>query len=309
MTAEEIINALKGNGELATAVVSGIQETEQVQTLINNSNKKYWDENIGNEVAKIYSGIDEDIFSVLGVRKESNKKTYEFLKDILSEYKKVKEKSPNDPKVNELQSKIDELQAKVTELTPYVAMYTSAQEGFSKEKETLTAEIEKLRMNEQNSVILSDLNMGLSSLKFNPSIPQEAVEAMKTKVIEEIKQTAKVVDGKVVYYKADGTPWLDANNLQNPITASGIFADKLKPILDTKPSGGGANPTGTGVKKGEGGSLKVVLDPTKFNSKTSFMEHFNEVMTSNGIEMYSKDYDEAFASASKEHDYDNMSRM
>ena len=309
MTAEEIINALKGNSELATAVVSGIQETEQVQTLINNSNKKYWDENIGNEVAKIYSGIDEDIFTVLGVRKDSNKKTYEFLKEVLNEYKKVKEKSPNDPKVSELQGKIDELQAKVTELTPYVALYQSAQEGFGKEKETLLSEIDKLKAESQNSVILSDLNMGLSSLKFNPSIPAEAVEAMKTKVIEEIKQTAKVVDGKVVYYKADGTPWLDANNLQNPITATGIFAEKLKPILETVPSGGGANPTKTGVRKGEGGSLTVVLDPTKFNTKTTFLSHFDEVMKSNGVELYSKEYDEAFASASKEHNYDDLNRV
>jgi hypothetical protein len=313
MTTEEIIALMNGDEKLRIGIVNAIPTFKEGETLLNNFAKQHFEKNIGEEISKIYNNLDEDVFKVLGVRKPAEMKTYEFIKQQLSDLKAKSEDGGKnkDEKVKELENQLKELQAKAEKAGDYEKKYMETQSALQHTKEEYENKIKGLETQAFESAILADLNTGRSGLNFDPKLPKDVIDTYVNTHVESIKKHAKLVDGKVVYYKEDGTPWLDANNMMNPITASGIFAEKLKPILASNSGGGGGAPrTGkTGIETGEGGKpKKVILDTEKFNSKTTFLKHFEEVAKEHAIEVGSKEFQELLNESSKEHKYLELPR-
>jgi hypothetical protein len=241
MTTEEIIALMNGDEKLRIGIVNAIPTFTEGETLLNNFAKQHFEKNIGEEISKIYNNLDEDVFKVLGVRKPAEMKTYEFIKQQLSDLKAKSEDGGKnkDEKVKELENQLKELQAKAEKAGDYEKKYMETQSALQHTKEEYENKIKGLETQAFESAILADLNTGRSGLNFDPKLPKDVIDTYVNTHVESIKKHAKLVDGKVVYYKEDGTPWLDANNMMNPITASGIFAEKLKPILASNSGGGG----------------------------------------------------------------------
>ena len=161
-------------------------------------------------------------------------------------------------------------------------------------------------------MVAVDLEKGLAGLKFNPNVPESALNILKDKIREDILKTAKVEDGKVVYYNEDGTP--KTNGIYKPITAKEIYEAELKDVILTTSGGGGADKdskTGNITITGEGDSAKkrIDLDPTKFSTKLEFSNHIEEQLLANGIERNSDEWHSITQTAREEYGVDKMSRV
>ena len=293
MTIEEIKTALKENKELAKDLVLLVPELEEGKTLLSNHAKAHFDANIGSKVAEIYTNIDNDIFETLGIRKKAEQKTYDFLKtDIFSDLKKLKASSLSDDekakKIKELEETNKTLLEKSTNSEFWHKTHEEAVKVWKDKENEYETKLKTINSKVVESAVNTDLTMGLSGLKFNANIPKEAVDAMINNVKSEIIKSAKIDEnGKVIYQKPDGTPWLGKDYTQ--ISAQGIFAEKLSSIIDTESKGGGGAPTKgkssieiTG--EGDKSVKKLVLDVEKFNSKISFADEVEKTLISNGIE-------------------------
>lgn len=313
LTIEQIQEAFTQNADLQKQVLLNVVETNEGKELLNNFAKKHFDENIGSKVSEIYNNIDNDIFETLGVRKDPNQKTYDFLKTTLSDYKKIKESqnTDKDKVINELKDKLKTLETSSTNGEFWHKTHQEAVSKFEQEKQTLSQKIQELENANLSNLVNNDLSMGLAGLKFNPSIPETAIQALTTTIKADVMKHAKIVDGKVVYHNQDGNPWLD--NEYKPISAKSIFAEKLKDVLD-KPTGGGSAPKGKVGQivtiEGNDGSKKAVLDTAKFRTQVEFFNHLDEVLVKeNGIAKNSPEYAKLRDTAYTEYKVSEMNRV
>lgn len=314
MTLEELKKLFAEQPTVFTEVLKHIVTTEEGKTLLDNHAKQYAEKVIGEKTSEIYNGIDKDILEILGVNKPADKKTYDFVKELVTELKTLKEKKAGGEGTTEDAKKVVELQAQLDEIKKanWEGKYNGLVTETAKKIEGFTAKITELETGNLSSLVNIDLATGLSSIKFNPNIPKEAIDAMTGVVKDKILKTSKVVDGKVVYYKEDGTPYL--NELFKPITAEEIFKTELKSVVVGNVAGGGANPNeekGKIITVGEGDTAtkKVTLDPTKFNTKLTFATHIEEVLTSNGVEKNSEEWHKLTQEARKDYEVDKMERI
>ena len=190
--------------------------------------------------------------------------------------------------------------------------YQTFQE-WQKEKTELTETIKNKEKEYFEAQVLADLNSGLSSLKIKEGIPKEAVDAMIKVHREEILKNAKLVDGKVVYHKQDGSPLL--NKEYKPVSAADIWSEKLGSLIDTdnhtQTKGGAASTnfeSGQIIKTGEGDNAtqKLVLDKSKFSTKVEFQKLAESVLRKKGIPVGSKDYEDLLLTAYKEYEVDAL---
>ena len=128
---------------------------------------------------------------------------------------------------------------------------------------------------------------------------------------EEILKNAKLVDGKVVYHKPDGSPLL--NKEYKPITSEEIWKEKLGALIDndTRTKGGSADTnfeSGKIIRTGEGDNAtqKLVLDKSKFSTKVEFQKLAESVLRKKGIPVGSKDYEDLLLTAYKEYEVDAL---
>lgn len=313
LTIEQIKEAFTQNADLQKQVLLDVVETTEGKELLNNFAKKHFDENIGSKVSEIYNNIDNDIFETLGVRKDPNQKTYDFLKTTLTDYKKIKESqnTDKDKEINDLKEKLKTLETSTNNGEFWHKTHQEAVSKFEQEKKTLSQKIQELENANLSNLVNNDLSMGLTGLKFSPNVPESAIQALTNSIKSDVMKQAKIVDGKVVYHKEDGNPWLD--NEYKPISAKSIFAEKLKDVLD-KPAGGGGAPTGKVGKiitiEGNDGSKKVVLDATKFGTQVEFFNHLDEVLVKeNGVAKNSPEYAKLRDTAYAEYKVSEMKRV
>jgi hypothetical protein len=310
MTWEEILKAMKADTAIQKEVIKFIITTEDGKEVLENHAKQYSEKAIGEKVSEIYNGIDAITTEVLGASKAKDKKTSEHIKDLLTELKTLKEKKGGDNPEGDAK-KVKDLEAELAKAKDWETKYNGLTQETAAKIEGYTKQIDELKNGNTESIVGNDLVLGFSSLKFNPLIPKEAIDAMAEKVKGGIMKNAKIVDGKPVYYKEDGTPYL--NEVYKPITANEIYASELKAVLATGAAGGGGAETEKGkivtIKDGDKEAKKVVLDPSKFNTKLTFAQHIEEVLIENGVENNSKEWHEIVQSARTEYEVDKMDRV
>ena len=315
MTLEELKKLFGEQPALFTEVLGHIATTEEGKELLNNYAKTQTDKAIGEKTSEIYNGIDKDINDVLGVQKPTDKKTYEFVKELVSELKDLRankgkgsgDEGKDATRITELETQLNAIKTANWE-GKYNALVTET----STKIEGFTNKIKELETGNTSSLVNIELATGLSTLKFNPNIPKEAIDAMTSVVKDKVTKTAKVVDGKVVYYKEDGTPYL--NELYKPITAEEIFKTELKAVISgSNVGGGGADTTEKGkivtIGEGDTAKKKVALDPSKFNTKLAFANHIEEVLIENGVERNSTEWHGIVQDARTEYGVDKMDRV
>lgn len=315
ITLETVSEAIKTNPELANGLLLQLVETEKGKDLLAKSAKAHFDANIGSKVSEIYNSIDNDIFEVLGVRKQPEVKTYDFLKSNLAELKKLKETVGSDDKIQKistLENEIKKLKEVSTSDEFWKKSHTEAVLKFENDKKEYQAKIAELEKGNTLNLVNNDLSMGLAGLEFNPNIPKNAIDALTSTIKESILKNSKIEEGKVVYLKEDGTPWLDSG--YNPITSKGIFAEKLKDVLNMTPNGGGSAPTGTkgeiiSVTSGDAVTKKVVLDKTQFSTKTEFFNVLEKTLFDKGITKDNKEFAELRDNAYAEYEVEKLERV
>lgn len=314
MTIEEIRAVLEANEALRTQLIEDVRETPEVKELMNNHAKAYFDANIGSKVSEIYNNLDNDVFETIGERKPTDKKTYEFLKEKLVELKSLKDATSSDKnvvKIKELETKLKALEEDASKSTFWHDTHKSAIEKWEEKEQAYQNQLKEIEQKNVKTFVQMDMSKGLAGLEFNPAVPKSAIDALVRTIESSVGEKAQVKDGKVIYLKDDGTPWLDSN--YKPIDAKGIFAEQLGEVLKPKAnSGGGAPPEGSKgliiVDQGGKVAKKLSLDKSKFETKLAFMQLAEKELLAGGVDRNSSDWKEILDAAYKEYKVGELPR-
>lgn len=312
MTLAELKKLFGEQPELYKEVLAHIATTEEGKELLTNFAKTQVDKVTSEKETEINTALEATL-KELGFTKPANKKATDFVKDLAGELKELKEKPAGGKDEGKDGERIKELEGQLKTLKEanWEGKYTALVGETATKIEGFTNQIKELQNGNTSSLVNVELSNGLSGIKFNHLIPKEAIDAMTSVVKEKVIKTAKVVDGKVVYYKEDGTPYL--NELFKPITAEEIFKTELKAVITgANVSGGGADAVKgkvTTVGEGSDAKKKVVLDPSKFDTKLTFATHIEEVLLDNGVERNSAEWHSFTQEARTEYGVDKMDRV
>ena len=256
--------------------IEALKETDEFKTLITNSNKKYWDDNVGAKVKETYGNVDKVILEVLGIEKDAGVFTSVQLKGILEKYKgleaKLKENKGGGLKVEESQE---------------YKLLLDKSNHTSKALEVSQIENKSLKGNQSRMKIDTSISNELSGREFNATYGKE--ELAELLGIRKAKLTANasiLEDGSIVYYKDSEKTELYRNTLQNPMTIKEVAEVVFGSLFKTTKKGGNSPTTTQEVAEGKA----ITLDMSGIKSKADFYAKFNEVMAPKGMASHEKEF-------------------
>jgi hypothetical protein len=254
-------------------IIESVKDTPEFKTLLENSNKSFWSNNIGSEVKTIYSNLDNKVKDVLGMDKPDNVKTSEWIAQHLTEYKATKEelnvlKSKGDTnteqeelwkaKFNKLSNDLKQKESAINQLT---------QQGF-----------------EQNISNKIDNILALKTFKAMDDMElRDLVDVRKNRIIQNTKQ---LDNGKTVYYNpVDQTPYLDT--LGEPMSLEAVASIHFNTLFLSKTAGGNAEKElNSAVDKGD----VIAIDMNEIKSKQDFFNQFKTKIAPKGLASHEQSY-------------------
>lgn len=285
MDLTQIQEAVKGNDELRKSIVKwATNETEEGKEMLSNFANAEFDKRIGEKVSEIHLGYDNDIFEILGERKEASQKTYDYVKQLTAELKELRAKKGSSAREKELEAELTKLKNDGSHNDHWKKTFDEESQKWIEEKKALQSKLEERENEFRRTQISAELQTALSGLKFKESIPKEAIDAIIAVNSKTIEQNAKIIDGKVVFHKEDGTQWM--NDEYKAISAIDVVKSFLNPMIDdgNQPKGGGApQNVGKGKVVGQGDKARLVLDPSSFSTKTEFTAVAQKALSALGI--------------------------
>ena len=320
LTQDQIVEALTESPELIEGVLPTIIATDKAKEIISNKAESIYTERIGDEVKKIHSQYDNDIFEILGQKPgndtEGNRvKTYEFNKALLTELKGLRGKAESLTVDSEVQRLTQEIERLKTEGggKHWQETYENAKASWLKDKEALNEQISTMQKANTDAKIENDIAQGLTGLKFNPDVPEAARKALIDTIKNNLKSNSKIEGDKILYLNQEGK--VIQNDEYSPQNAQGILKTALKDILlneNTEPGGGAqAKLKGTiQAKKVDGKDVKeLILDESQFKSKAQFNEVATKALASQGISKSNKEYTAILNDAYKRYNVEKLPRV
>jgi len=305
---DQILEALNGNAELLTEVTNHVLESEIGSKAVENRSELIYKDRIGGEVSKIHKSYDDDMFDLLGEKPETlegggKKKTYEKIRELFSELKGFRDKSSSldrDEVIKSLKEENERL-LKGGGADHWQKTYENDKNSWLEEKKELSAKLKEANNHNINFRKELDIDKGMSGLKFNESIPKEAIDSLIAIARQSLIENSSIEDGKVFYYSEDGSRLNRPD--YTPMSANDVLKNKLKSVLHNEDnSGGGGAPPNVGTigldDGNDGKTRKLVLDESKLTSKLAFTQESERVLLENGITRTSEEWsilqDEAY---------------
>jgi len=254
---------IKANESLASL---SDDQIAAISTLsVNDENKV-----IGEKIGEVHGKYDQDIEEITGQKKPDGVKTYDFVKQVLGEFKTKATSAP------ELQKQIDTYKTKVSDLEKQIAdgkgneaiaqklrdaegklsqlqtQYATDKQTWEKEKGTYAEQITGLQVTTQ-------FEKASAGLKFKAGYPESVqktlIDTSQANILVKYKPDWVEADGKkVMVFRDDkGEIIRNKNNQLNPYTAEELMKENLKEVLDL-----GKKTTGAGTKNPAGGDTGTV---------------------------------------------------
>lgn len=261
MKREEIIEKLEEGKDYI------VRTAEEEQSFLDNYASSEVDKRIGDRIGKVYGDLDKDIETTTGKQKPPGVKTYDFLKDILSDYKSradsvlLMERELTEAKKalrekgsdSELKAQYDNLEKR----------YNEAIDNFKREKSEMEGKFQKQRIG-------SMIDNAMSKVKVNKNIPESAVKALLNTTRNELLESAVLKDEELQFKKGDD---ILVDSTYAPVKIDALLSERLKDILDT----GGK--TGTGTQPGQtAGSGEIVPPDSAMVSKDELGKFLQETL-------------------------------
>lgn len=258
----ELIEQLKGSDELTT--------------LLNNSNESYWKSNIGAELKQIYTHFDNAIEKHLGVAKSEDIKSsahYEgFIIELVEARKELEALKGKGEEGNKHQTKLwnDKFNKLKGELD-------------KKDKEILTITQKGFESNVSNQ-----LDNFLVGKNFKPTYSEDdvrmLVNAKKAKIIN---NTRTLDNGKTaVYNPSEDKYYLDT--LGEPLTPVQVAELEFSAMFHSKSPGGDTPTTGNNNAVIEGDIIAIDMNDIK--SRGDFYDAFKKVIAPKGLASHDEKY-------------------
>lgn len=309
MELSEIIKVATEQPELLNGLTEFVTGTDHGKGVLENYAKAEFDKRIGDEISKVHTKYDEDMFEVLGERRGQDQKTYDFIKEKVKALKETS--SPeSSKKVKELEAELKKMRETGEASSHWKSIHEESVQKWNTERQEWESKYTELEARERSGTINGDLSKGLAGLKFIASIPSSAMQTIIDSKKEAIIKSAKIVEGKVVYLKEDGTPFLNAQYAN--ANANEIWQELLKDFVDSNGGkGSGADEKIKtevgGFKRGTDGKVTSFdIEKSSFTTKEEFTKRIKEVATKAGIAYGSTDYNNLMKEAYDRHEVSKL---
>jgi len=250
--------------------------------------KNYFEENVGHEHKKIYDFVDQALIGA-GLEKPQGVKTSEWAAMIANQNKEMADQ------INALKSNTDNSETlnKIEELKK---RHKKEKEQFTmdakKEIDSRDSELNALKNKLSSLNKSTEINSIINGLEFNKSLDEGLIKDVITLKTQQLIANSVEEDGKIVWMKADGTPYKDG--ILNA-DLSYILKQELGSIIAQSNPGGNAGNDPT--KGGDIVNSQVMMQEGTFKTQEQFLSEFDKIAQRKGIpkgEEYNKLYWEAF---------------
>lgn len=313
MTLEELIAKAKEDPAFRKQVAVWATSTDEGKEIMENFSKVEFEKNVKEVVAKIHTDYENDIFEALGERKKGDEKAYEFNKKFLTELKELRGKSGDDKDtvIKELKQKLKEAEDGGEINGHWKKIHEEALAKWEAKEAEYKTTIETKENEFSTTQIRSQIASARAGIKLKDGIPEEAVEALFKVNEDKILKHAKLVDGKVVFHKEDGTPWMNAEF--KPVNATEVMKEVFGTMISDGTNSGGTGGAGGGAPtklkggeivttgEGENAKKKLVLDKSTFSTKVEFNKQAEKTLRAQGVSASDKEYNELLMGAYEEY--------
>ena len=264
-------------------------ETEHKEFLDNLRDTEPFKKEIDKRLGDVHKMYDDDLFTITGKRKDTNQRTFDFMK---SEYQVLIDSQ------EELKTKNAELEKAVNDGSGAEALKLAQSELESVKKKHLTAVDDwKAKYDEKEKEGLSmrinnEFDRSMTGLKFKDAaiIPEDVRSAMIANAKAELSKSASFVEGKLVFLDADGN--IQRDDGLNPITAKDVLTEKLKSIIDAGRHQPGVTIEDPVIEKDKDGKVIVNISmPDSVRTNVDLTAH----LLSLGMKSSSVEYRAAYA--------------
>lgn len=265
-----------------------VKSTETGKAYAETIAKNYFEENVGHEHKKIYDFVDQALIGA-GLEKPQGVKTSEWAAMIANQNKEMSEQ------INALKSNTDNTETlnKIEELKK---RHKKEKEQFTidakREIESRDSELNALKNKLSSLNKSNEINSVINSFEFNKSLDEGLIKDVITLKTQQLIANSVEEDGKIVWMKADGTPYKDG--ILNA-DLSFILKQELGSIIAQSNPGGNAGNEPT--KGGDIVNAQVVMSEDSFKTQEQFLQEFDKIAQRKGIpkgEEYNKLYWDAF---------------
>lgn len=218
--------------EIITKLESDKSDTDYIfrtksedDAFLENHKRSVIEEELPKKVQEIHTRYDDDMFELFGVRKKSDQKTYNFLKEQYGKLKKDAEK------VADLETQIIELKknkpddAKLQEITDLT-------KEIKRLKTVHEEEIQSVARKNVDASTMADLKVARAGLKFKPGIPEDVIDSYMNNIMNELIINSEQRDGKTAFLDVDKKALRNPATMA-PYTARELLFEKAKNIIDT----------------------------------------------------------------------------
>lgn len=265
-----------------------VKSTETGKAYAETIAKNYFEENVGHEHKKIYDFVDQALIGA-GLEKPQGVKTSEWAAMIANQNKEMSEQ------INALKSNTDNSETlnKIEELKK---RHKKEKEQFTidakREIESRDSELNALKNKLSSLNKSNEINSVINSFEFNKSLDEGLIKDVITLKTQQLIANSVEEDGKIVWMKADGTPYKDG--ILNA-DLSFILKQELGSIIAQSNPGGNAGNDPT--KGGDIVNSQVVMSEDSFKTQEQFLQEFDKIAVRKGIpkgDEYNKLYWDAF---------------
>lgn len=308
---ENFAEAIKSE-EFKNTLLPLIAETDDIKTIVTNKADSIYREKIDDEVKKIHSGYDDDMFSILGERPGqtddgAKEKTYAKAKALFGELKDlrtIKDSLTKDAEVLRLTGEIEKL--KTEGGAKHVQeMFDKAKSDWEQKELDLKTQIESSANDTISFKKRTEIQNAIQQIKFNPDTPESIRKLVVQQAENQMIENSKFEGDKFIVLDKDGKPSLDGKYQPQSAFDALMSLDAIKDISlkpDQNNGGGGADPKFNGsiqTKSVDGNDTKkLILPEGSFKSKMEFQDVANKALMTSGISKSHKDYtvliDEAY---------------
>ena len=253
--------------------LDALKDTAEYAALLNNHGKTYLEAKEG-ELGRKYTGqawnlLDKKYMEAMGLEERPDGKTTDIIINTALENVKLKEKlaslssEENNNKGNE--------DLKGLHANQIAAMQKQLEEANRKSESLVNDLLHK----ETSNAIALGLQNATFDPKYSESVLGDLIKIRKDRLLD----NRKVIDGKDVFYKSDGTIYEHANGL--PMSAKEVANEAFKDLFQVKTKGGNAdneNGNATTIK----GDIAVIPNANNLKSYAEFTTEFNKVVRAKG---------------------------
>ncbi len=301
LTDEEVKQVNEGiEAGTPLAEIEALKPLSSVQSIMLTTKKAYEDDKtsaiqtaIDGRTSEWATNIEKDILELTGIEKNSDEKYHDYYKRAVASVK-------GDPaKVKELETQLEDLKksGKVDEAVK--KELEELKEAAKTQTETHNSELEKLRNENLTYVKTTEINRGLSGLKFKETLPESTISRERNWAVSQMLEMPSEIreqDGVKQYVFLDKNGHAERNPDNSYITPEQKAKELLKDVLaeDIKGAGSGSNGGKGGTGTGEGGtgegSEEFGID-FEIPDTIESMEALDTFLKEKGITSKSESYD------------------